>query len=184
MSILSVTSDVVSAAATDLASVGSTISAAGSVAASPTTAVLPAAADEVSASIAQLFSSYGRAYRDLSTQAEAFHAQFVQALNAAGSSYAVTEAANTSPLQTIERGLLGVINAPTQALLGRPLIGDGAAGGTVNGVGQAGGAGGILYGNGGAGGASTAAGIGGGAGGSAGLIGATVAVQEAAGPAS
>ncbi|EFD43073.1 predicted protein [Mycobacterium tuberculosis variant africanum K85] len=55
--------------------------------------------------------------------------------------YASAEAAN------VEQQLLGAINAPTMALLGRPLIGHGADG--APGTGQAGGAGGILYGNGG-----------------------------------
>ncbi len=77
------------------------------------------------------------------------------------------------------------MNAPTQTLLGRPLVGDGADGASGP-VGQPGGDGGILWGNGGNGGDSTSPGVAGGAGGSAGLIGnggraATVrpAVQEA-----
>jgi DprA winged helix domain len=65
-------------------------------------------------------------------------------------------------------------NAPTQALLGRPIIGNGANG--AAGTGQAGGAGGILWGNGGNGGSgaagtATAPAGGGGAGGAAGLFG-------------
>ena len=39
--------------------------------------------------------------------------------------YAATEAANASPLQTLEQDVLAVINAPTETFLGRPLIGDG-----------------------------------------------------------
>jgi hypothetical protein len=133
--------------------------------------VLVAAADEVSEQIAAIFGAHGQGYQAVGARAAAFHDQFVQALNAAGGSYAAAEAANASPLQTAEQAALGVINVPTQALLGRPLIGDGATGGTVSGVGQPGGAGGLLYGNGGTGGASTAAGVAGGTGGSAGLIG-------------
>jgi hypothetical protein len=49
-------------------------------------------------------------------------------INAGAGRYAATEAANASPLQTVEQDLLGVINAPTEALLGRPLIGNGADG--------------------------------------------------------
>jgi hypothetical protein len=94
----------------------------------------------------------------LSAQASAFHQQFVQALTSGAGAYAAAEAANVNPLQVAAQDLLGAVNAPTEALCGRPLIGNGAARGTVNGVGQAGGAGGYLYGNGGAGGASTAAG--------------------------
>ncbi|AMC77873.1 hypothetical protein RN12_2264 [Mycobacterium tuberculosis] len=62
------------------------------------------------------------------------------------------------------------MNAPTQTLLGRPLVGDGADGASGP-VGQPGGDGGILWGNGGNGGDSTSPGVAGGAGGSAGLIG-------------
>ena len=57
------------------------------------------------------------------------------------------EAANASPLQP----LLNAINAPTEALVGRPLIGNGVNG--APGTGANGGAGGILIGTGGAGGA-------------------------------
>jgi len=80
----------------------------------------------------------------------AFHHQFVSAMTGAGQSYAGAEAANASPLQTLEQDVLGVINAPTDALLGRPLIGDGTNGAPGSGAG--GGAGGILWGNGGNGG--------------------------------
>ncbi len=90
------------------------------------------------------------------------------AVEEASSTYAVAEAASATPLQQIEQALLGVINTPTEALVGRKLIGDGAHG--APGTGQAGGAGGILWGNGGNGG-SGAPGQAGGAGGAAGLIG-------------
>ena len=48
------------AAATDLSAIGSTLDAAHILAAAPTISVLPAAADEVSAGIADLFSGYAR----------------------------------------------------------------------------------------------------------------------------
>ena len=171
MSYLIATPELLTVAARDIAGIGSLLSAANAAAAGPTTGVLVAAADEVSAQIAALFGAHAQGYQALGAQAAAFHDQFVQALNAAGGSYAAAEAANASPLEIAEQAVLNVINAPTQALLGRPLIGDGAAGGTVSGAGQPGGAGGLLYGNGGAGGASTVAGVAGGAGGTAGLIG-------------
>ena len=62
--------------------------------------MVAAAQDEVSVAIESLFSGYGQQYQALSTQAAAFHAQFVQALTSASSSYAAAEAANESPLQT------------------------------------------------------------------------------------
>lgn len=126
--------------------------------------MLAAADDEVSAAIAAFFGSHAQDYQALSSHAAAFHDQFVRALNTSAGSFAAAEAANASPLQLA----LNVINAPTEALLGRPLIGNGADG--LAGTGAAGGAGGLLLGNGGNGG-SGAAGEAGGAGGAAGLIG-------------
>ena len=61
-----------------------------------------------------------------------------------------TEAANASSLQALEQDVLGVVNAPTEAWLGRPLIGNGMNG--AAGTGQGGGAGGLLIGTGGTGG--------------------------------
>jgi PE-PPE domain/PE family len=168
--------EIMTSAATDLASLGSMMRAANSAAATQTTGVLAAAEDEVSAVIAAVFSAHGQGFQALGAQAVAFQDQFVQALTAGAGSYAGAEAANVAaftanPAQTIGQDLLNLINGPFLALTGRPLIGNGANGVTVNGVGQPGGAGGILYGSGGNGGNSTAAGAPGGAGGPAGLIG-------------
>lgn len=118
--------DLMTAAATNLAEIGSAISTANGAAALPTVEVVAAAADEVSTQIAALFGAHARSYQTLSTQAAAFHSRFVQALTTAAASYASVEAANASPLQVA----LDVINAPAQTLLGRPLIGNGADGST------------------------------------------------------
>ncbi|ETW21578.1 hypothetical protein MGAST_25005, partial [Mycobacterium gastri 'Wayne'] len=80
MSHLIAVPEIVTAAASDLANIGSSISVANAAAQLPTTAVLAAGADEVSAAIASLFSTHAQAYQTLSAQAAAFHAQFVQAL--------------------------------------------------------------------------------------------------------
>ncbi len=136
------------AVASDLAGIGSALAEANAAALAPTTALLAAGADEVSAAIAALFGAHGQAYQTVSAQASAFHAQFVQALTGGGGAYAAAEAANVSAAQSTDQRLLDLINGPTQALLGRPLIGDGANGGP----GQDGGPGGLLYGNGGNGG--------------------------------
>jgi PE family len=171
MSLMFAVPEVMTDATTSLASLGSTINAAHSAAAAPTTAMLAAAEDEVSTAIAATFSSYASAYQALSAQAAAFHAQLVQTLNAGADAYAATEAANATPLDTLEQDVLGLINAPTNTLLGRPLIGNGANGITnAQGVGTPGGPGGILAGNGGNGGNSTAIGAPGGPGGPAGLF--------------
>ncbi|ETZ98550.1 PE family protein [Mycobacterium kansasii 824] len=157
---------IMEAAAGDLARIGSAIGAANVVAAVPTTVLVAAGADEVSSAVAGLFTRHAQAYQELSAEAATFYENFVQTFSTAGRSYASAEAIN------VQQTLLNLINAPTQTLLGRPLIGNGANGGTVGGVGQPGGDGGLLYGNGGSGGASTTAGVVGGRGGSAGLIGA------------
>ena len=109
----------------------------------------------------------------LTAQTALFHDEFVQALTSGGFMYATAEAANASPLGTLEHGILDVINAPTNFLFGRPLIGHGTNG--APGTGQAGGPGGILLGNGGDGGSGvngTGSGTSGtgGAGGAAGLL--------------
>jgi hypothetical protein len=136
MSFVHASTDLIGNAATDLAGIRSALSAANAAAAGPTAQIQAAGADEISAAIATLFGSHAHAYQAFSAQATAFHDQFVQTLEGAGNAYAA-EAANASPLQSV----LDAINAPTQTLLGRPLIGDGANGGP----GQAGGDGGLLY---------------------------------------
>ena len=90
--------DMMAAAATDVAAVGSTLSAAHIAAAAPTVAVIPAAADEVSASIAHLFSQHAQGYQALAGQAAAFHEQIVQHLSASARSYAAPEAASAVSL--------------------------------------------------------------------------------------
>ncbi|WP_136623258.1 PE family protein, partial [Mycobacterium attenuatum] len=161
MSFLMVAPGSVAEAASSLVTIGSAVGAANVTAAAATTQLAAAAGDEVSAAIAALFSTYGRQYQQLSAQVASAQDEFVRALNGGAAAYVATEFANA------EQAVLGVLNAPTQALLGRPLIGDGADGSAP---GQAGGDGGLLWGNGGRG---AAGGVGqvGGAGGSAGLIG-------------
>ncbi|WP_372511575.1 PE family protein, partial [Mycobacterium gordonae] len=150
-------------AATDLAGIKSALSAANACAALPTSTVLAPAGDQISAAVATLFSGHGQQYQAFSAQAEALHQRFVQLLTSGAGAYAAAEAANAGPLQP----LLDLVNAPTQTLLGRPLIGNGANATTPGGDG---GAGGLLIGNGGNG-AAGGAGQAGGAGGQAGLIG-------------
>ncbi|WP_156763750.1 PE family protein, partial [Mycobacterium sp. 852002-50816_SCH5313054-b] len=171
MSFVIAAPEMVQSAAADLAGIGSTIAAATTAAAAPTTGVLAAAADEVSKAVAALLGAHGAEYQAISAQVADLHGDFVRAVAAGGASYSLAEAANASPLQTLEQDLLGAVNAPTQALLGRPLIGNGANGTTVAGMGQPGGPGGLLYGDGGNGGPSTLAGVPGGAGGAGGLFG-------------
>ncbi|PJE18374.1 MAG: PE family protein [Mycobacterium sp.] len=89
----------VAAAASDLASIGSTINSASAAAAAPTSAVMAAGADDVSAVIAALFGAHAQAYQQLSAQAAMFHEQFVQLMSAGANLYAGAEAANATPMQ-------------------------------------------------------------------------------------
>ncbi len=152
MSFVIANPEMLAAAATDLAGIRSAISAATAAAAAPTIQVAAAGADEVSLAISALFGQHAQAYQALSAQATIFHDQFVQALTSGGNLYAAAES------HTVEQMVLNAINAPTQTLFGRPLIGDGGDGGAGgNGTGAKGGDGGagggaILVGNGGNGG--------------------------------
>ncbi|MCV7077765.1 PE family protein, partial [Mycobacterium szulgai] len=169
MSFLTVAPEWVVQAAGDVAAVGRSLDEARAAAAASTTVVAAAGNDEISVAVAALFGTHGRQYQELSEQMAAFHERFAQSLAVGAKAYASAEAVAATPLQTLERDVLAVINAPTQLLLGRPLIGNGANG-TL--PGQAGGAGGLLIGNGGNGAGGGFAGVAGGAGGAAGLLGA------------
>jgi hypothetical protein len=116
----------VAAAASDLENIRSSLSTANMAALAPTSGVLAAGGDEVSAMVAALFSSHAQAYQALSAQAASFHAQFVQLMNTGASRYALTEAANASPLlETLGQDATGAVNS-VQALTGSPLAGGGA----------------------------------------------------------
>lgn len=153
MSFVIANPEMLAAAATDLAGIRSAISAATAAAAAPTIQVAAAGADEVSLAISALFGQHAQAYQALSAQATIFHDQFVQALTSGGNLYAAAES------HTVEQMVLNAINAPTQTLFGRPLIGDGANGTAENPDGQNGG---LLFGNGGNGFTQTTAGVAGG----------------------
>jgi hypothetical protein len=84
------------AAAVDLAGIGSALSAQHAAVAGPTTGLAPAAADQVSALTAAAFVAHGALYQEVSAQAEAIHQMFVATLHASADSYAATEAANVT----------------------------------------------------------------------------------------
>ena len=102
MSFVTAAPEQVQAAAQDLAGIRSSLLEASASVAVPTTGVVPAAADEVSAGVAAMFSNFGQEFQALSTQAQAFHEQFVDLLNAGAGAYMSTEAAN------VEQNLLNV----------------------------------------------------------------------------
>ena len=96
MSYVTTQPQMLSAAAGNLHGVGSTVSAANAAAAGPTTGVIPAAADEVSALTAAQFAAQAQMYQAFSAQAAAIHEQFVATLQTSAGSYLATEAANAA----------------------------------------------------------------------------------------
>ena len=98
MSLVIAAPEVMADAAAGLANISSTLDAAHMAAATPTVAVVPAAADEVSASIAHLFSQHAQDYQALAGRAAAFHEQFVQHLTSSAAAYASAENANATLL--------------------------------------------------------------------------------------
>ncbi|HWF68768.1 MAG TPA: PE family protein [Mycobacterium sp.] len=94
MSFVTTQPEALSAAAGDLQGIGADVAAQNAAAASPTTAVVPAAADEVSALTAAQFTAHAQLYQAVSAQAAAIHEMFVNTLSTSAGSYAATEAAN------------------------------------------------------------------------------------------
>ena len=99
MSFVTALPAMLASAAGELQNIGTAVAAGNSAAAGPTTGVVPAAADEVSALTAAHFAAHGALYQELSAQATAIHELFVGALGTSASSYAVTEAANAAAVQ-------------------------------------------------------------------------------------
>ena len=96
MSFVSTQPAELTAAADNLQGIGSTMTAQNAAAAAPTTGVIPAAADEVSALTATQFATHAEMYQVISAQAAAIHEMFVNTLGVSAGSYAATEAANAA----------------------------------------------------------------------------------------
>jgi len=94
MSFVSTQPEALTAAAGTLRGIGSAMSAQNAAAAAPTTGVVPAAADEVSALTAVQFATRAQMYQAVSAQAAAIHEMSVNTLGTSAGSYAATEAAN------------------------------------------------------------------------------------------
>ncbi len=96
MSFVTTQPEALAAAAGSLQGIGSARSAQNAAAAAPTTGVVPAAADEVSALTAAQFAAHAQMYQAVSAQAAAIHEQFVNTLGISAASYGLTEAANAA----------------------------------------------------------------------------------------
>jgi hypothetical protein len=98
MSFVTAHPEMLIAAACDLQSIGTAVGAGNAAAAAPTTGVVPAAADEVSALTAAQFTAHAAMYQAVSAQSAAIHDMFVRTLEASAGSYAVAESANAARL--------------------------------------------------------------------------------------
>ena len=96
MSFVTTQPEALSAAATNLQGIGSGLNAQNLAAAAPTTGVVPAAADEVSALTAAQFVAQAQLYQAVSQQAAAIHEMFVNTLGTSAGSYAACELANAA----------------------------------------------------------------------------------------
>jgi PE family len=96
MSYVTALPEMLASAAGELHSIGSAMAAGNTAAAAPTTGVVPAAADEVSALTAAQFAAHASLYQAIGAQATAIHELFVSTLGTSAGSYAATEAANAA----------------------------------------------------------------------------------------
>ncbi len=94
MSFVTTQPAMLSATAGNLQGLGAALSAANAAAAGPTTGVVPAAADAVSALTAAQFAAHAQMYLVMSAQAAAIHQMFVTNMAANAGSYSAAEAAN------------------------------------------------------------------------------------------
>jgi PE family len=98
MSFVATVPAALAAASGDLAGVGSVMVAQSAAVAGPTTGVVPAAADVVSALIATQFAAHAQMYQAVGAMAAEVHSLLVSTLAVDAGSYAATEAANLATL--------------------------------------------------------------------------------------
>ncbi len=110
------------AAATDVAAISSTVSAAHMAAAAPTVSLIPAAADQVSTGIAQLFSGVAQDFHSLVGQAATFGQQFAQHLHLGAGSYTAAEAVSAASLSLPDaNSLVSIVNGLWGQLISGPM---------------------------------------------------------------
>jgi hypothetical protein len=96
MSFVTAHPEMLASAAGNLQCIGCAMEADNTAAAAPTTGVVPAAADEVSALTAAHFAAHAQMYQAIGAHATAIHELFVNTLGTSACSYAATEAANAA----------------------------------------------------------------------------------------
>jgi PE family/PPE-SVP subfamily C-terminal region len=121
MSFVTTQPEALAYAAGKLQTLGSAMAAESAAVASPTTGVIPAAADEVSALQAAIFAAYGSLYQSVNAQATAIHELFVHTLGASAGSYAATESANSGTTASpFSGGISGLLSSAANAAAADP----------------------------------------------------------------
>jgi hypothetical protein len=116
MSFVTIRPEAMTAAASALQTLGTSMVAENEAAAVPITGVAPAAADPVSALQAVQFDAYGTWYENVGAQAATIHQMLVNALGASAGSYAETESANNAATgSTSLSNALGPLSSATVA---------------------------------------------------------------------
>jgi hypothetical protein len=95
--------------------------------AAPTTMILPAAADPVSAQQAAIFAAYGTLYQQIAGEAQTLQEQYVTTLGTSSTTYSATETANAAQTaasaasgQNFFDVLAGLLGGPSNSLNGTP----------------------------------------------------------------
>lgn len=109
MSYLTTVPEELTAAAAQLGAIGASMAAQNAGAAAPTTAIAPAALDEVSALQAALFTAYGTLYQEVSAEAQAMHEMFVNTLGISAGTYGATESLNSSAAASPLSGVASIL---------------------------------------------------------------------------
>ncbi|WP_205873906.1 outer membrane porin GjpA [Mycobacterium camsae] len=112
MSSVIATPELVRGAAEKLTAIRSSLDGVAATVSGPTVGIVAAAQDEVSTALASMFGGFGREFQAVNAHTEAFHARFVQLLNASAAGYANAEIASA---RTLLAGGLG-LDAPGRAL--------------------------------------------------------------------
>lgn len=120
MAFLTVLPQELAAAAAQLQAIGSAMTAQNLGAAAPTTAISPAAADQVSILLSSIFTGYGTLYQQLAGEAQAMQEQFAQTLGLSSGTYEASETSNAAATTLANGGVSDLINN-ISTLLGGPL---------------------------------------------------------------
>ena len=116
MSFVTTQPEALTAAASKLQALGTTMTDQNAAATASTTGLVPAAADPVSALQAAQFSAYGTWYQQVSAHADAIHQMLVNTLGTSAGSYGETEAANQAAAGSASAS--GALSAATPAQAG------------------------------------------------------------------